>query len=65
MQISEATVARWFSQSSGEKPSYAERLAAELSSEETEQVQKLFERQLVGQTVAWGGRVLYLTARLA
>ncbi len=62
VQISEATVARWFGESSGEKPSYAERLAATLSSAEIKKVQRLFEKQLVGQTVAWSGRVVYLRA---
>ncbi len=65
VQISEATVARWFGAASGGKPSYAERLAAGLASEEIEAVRALFERQLVGQTVSWSGRLVYLTARLA
>ncbi len=65
VQIGEATVARWFGPSSGGKPSYGERLAAALSSEEIEAVRALFERQLVGQTVSWSGRLVYLTVRLA
>jgi len=60
LQISAAVLQRWFAPAAGERPSYGQRLAAHLSQPEVVLVQKLFERQLLNQTVTWTGQVVYL-----
>lgn len=60
LQVSAAVIERWFAPSMGDRPSYGERLGTQLSAEEIAQVHKLFERQLLGQSVAWGGRLVYV-----
>lgn len=60
MQISAALLQRWFAPTAGDRPSYGQRLAATLQPAEIAGVQKLFERQLLNQTVTWVGRVVYL-----
>ncbi len=62
VQVTKAVLARWFSPSENQRPSYAQRLETLLSAAETAQVQVLFERQLSGQAVDWHGRVVYLQA---
>jgi putative ATPase len=63
MQITTAVIARWFAPAKDGRPSYAKRLAVQLSAEEVAQVQRLCEQQLLGQTVAWRGLTAYLVAR--
>ena len=60
MQISAAVLQRWFGPAASDRPSYGQRLATHLSKKEITLVQKLFERQLLNQTVTWTGRVVYL-----
>ena len=60
MQISAAVLQRWFAPATGDRLSYSQRLATTLQPAEITLVQKLFERQLLNQTVTWTGRVVYL-----
>ncbi|MEZ4734032.1 MAG: AAA family ATPase [Caldilineaceae bacterium] len=60
MQISAAVLQRWFAPAAGDRPSYGQRLALLLTQQEVELVQRLFERQLLNQTVNWTGQVVYL-----
>ncbi len=53
IQVTKAVLARWFGPGRPEKPSYAQRLATQLSPDEIEQVTKLFSVQLLNRTVAW------------
>jgi putative ATPase len=62
MQVTAGVLERWFTPSSGERPSYGERLALHLSVGELVQVRTLFERQLLNQTVQWSGRIGYFVA---
>ena len=61
LQVTPAVLQRWFAPASGARPSYGQRLAALLRSNEVESVRKLFERQLLNQTVTWSGKLLYLS----
>jgi putative ATPase len=63
MQVTPALLQRWFGAGTADKPSYADRLAAQLSPAEVAQVRALMERQLGGQVVAWGSRTVYVVAR--
>ena len=63
MQVTPALLARWFGAGEAGKPSYADRLAVQLSPAEVAQVQALMQRQLGGQVVAWGSRTVYLVGR--
>jgi len=60
MQISAAVLQRWFAPATGDRLSYGQRLAVTLPPAEITLIQKLFERQLLNQTVTWGGRIVYL-----
>lgn len=60
LQISASVLQRWFAPAIGDRRSYGQRLATTLSLAEIALVQKLFERQLLNQTVSWGGRIIYL-----
>jgi hypothetical protein len=65
-RISDADLARWFPeenayQAPGERPSYAQRLAAAgLSDEQIERVRAFYQRRLAGQIVVWGRTLLYV-----
>jgi putative ATPase len=64
VQIRPAMLARWFSAApAGERPSYAQRLAALLDSEERAQIEALYRRQLLGRAVPWRSVTAYLVAR--
>ena len=63
VQITAGMMARWFSPSQNDRPSYMQRLEKLCSPSEVAAVQALFERQLSGQIVDWHGRVVYLQAR--
>lgn len=63
MQITANVIERWFAPSTTDKPSYGQRLAALLSSEEVKQVRQLFERQLLNKTVRWSGKIAFLLCK--
>jgi len=60
LQVSSAVLQRWFAPAASNRPSYGQRLATMLAHQEVDLVQKLFERQLLNQTVTWTGKVIYL-----
>lgn len=62
LQVSAATLQRWFAPATGERLSYSQRLAVYLDQKEIALVKTLFERQLLNQTVPWNGKVAYLLA---
>jgi putative ATPase len=62
MQVTAGIIERWFAPSTGERPSYGDRLAQQLSTDELIQVRTLFERQLLNQTVLWSGQIGYFVA---
>ncbi len=63
-RISPAMLDRWFSAApAGERPSYAQRLAARLGVDEMAAVEALFRRKLTGATVGWRSVTAYVTAR--
>jgi putative ATPase len=69
VRITSALLARWFAVSrdtlSGDRrPSYAQRLLAQLTSEEVMQLQALLKRSLGGQVVKWSSSVVYLLAQI-
>ncbi len=63
VRVTPGVLSRWFTEGETGRPSYAQHLAALLSPGEITQVQDLFQRQLLHQTVPWHSRVLYLRAR--
>ena len=63
MQISAAVLQRWFAPATGARLSYGQRLATTLQPSEIALVQKLFERQLLNQTVVWTGCIVYVVAK--
>ena len=63
MRITQGLLERWFAAESGSKPSYAQRIGGLLSTEEVAQVQQLYRRQLLNQTVPWRSQTVYLTTR--
>ncbi len=63
-RITAAMLARWFTPvPEGARPSYSQRLAALLDSDELARVQGLYERSLSGQTVPWRSVTVFLVAR--
>ncbi len=64
LQISAAVLQRWFAPTTGDRPSYGQRLATHLSQPELLRVRTIFERQLLNQTVAWTGKVVYLLGKI-
>jgi putative ATPase len=62
-RLAPATVARWFTPAPDQRPSYSQRLAARLDTEELVRVQGLYERSLSGQTVPWRSVTAFLLAR--
>jgi putative ATPase len=61
--VSRATVDGWFSESRGDRPTYAEHLTHRLGSAKVATVRSLLERYLAGQTVAWRSSAVLLVAR--
>jgi putative ATPase len=53
IQVTQGLLSRWFSQGSGDRPSYAMRLRKLLSAAEIETVQQIFTRQLLNRKVNW------------
>ena len=62
LQVTPGVIERWFTPSRTDRPSYADRLATQLSAEEIGRLRAKFEQQLLNQIVQWRGRLLYLTA---
>ena len=62
LQISAVVIDRWFTPGTGVRPSYGQRLEQLLTPDEVKTVRALFERQLLNQSVAWVGKLLYLVA---
>jgi putative ATPase len=59
--VSQAAVDRWFELDTGqEQPSYAQYLLRYLEADELAVVRALFERQLVGETVNWRSRIVFV-----
>ncbi|MBW7882303.1 MAG: AAA family ATPase [Caldilineaceae bacterium] len=65
LPVSPALVARWFTANGDGRPSYVQHLAKVLAPAEIAAVKQLLEQQLLGQTVDWGARVLYLLGQPA
>jgi len=70
MRITSTLLAHWFAvprdlPTDAVRPRYAQRLLAQLTPEETMQVQALLERSLSGQIVTWSSSVAYLLAQLS
>jgi putative ATPase len=62
-QVTSTLLARWFNPAPpGERPSYAQRLAALLSPNEIVSVRGLYERQLLGRAVPWRTVTAYVVA---
>ncbi|MFN8489734.1 MAG: AAA family ATPase [Caldilineaceae bacterium] len=59
LQVTSGVIERWFAPSQTGRPSYGERLAAQLSAGEIKQVRTRFEQQLLNQVVSWRGRLVY------
>jgi putative ATPase len=63
--VSQATLLRWFSTDVSEgRPSYAQHLLRQLSSDELAGVRALFQRQLAGETVPWSTCLAFVVARM-
>ena len=60
LRITEAHVRRWFGPASGERRSYAERLAEQMRPDEVEQVEGWIRGQLLNRTVAWRRRTVLI-----
>jgi len=56
-------VARWFSESSRSRPSYAQHLARRLPPQTIATLRTLFERQLAGKTCPWRSSSAFVLAR--
>ncbi len=64
VHVTPALLARWFDPASaGERPSYGQRLTAQLGHEQAARVRELYEHILTGQTVQWRSATAYLSAR--
>jgi putative ATPase len=64
--ISSAAIEGWFAvDPERERPSYAQHLLARLTMDEVAEVRALFQRQLVGQAVAWRTRIAFIVGRWA
>lgn len=60
--VSPAVLERWFAPSASDRPSYGERMAAELNRDEIDTIRTQFQDQLLNQTVSWSSQLLYLVA---
>ena len=65
LQITPQVLARWFGPAAGDRPSYADNLAAGgLTPAEIERIRALLSQQLANAAVPWAGRTAYVLARL-
>ena len=67
--VTEAVLSRWFpvftrASITESRPSYRERLAALLSSDEVDQIQRYIALELLGKKIRWISEAVYLRARL-
>jgi len=60
LRITDAHIRRWFGPASGERKSYAERLAERMQPHEVEQVEGWIRGQLLNQTVVWRRRTVLI-----
>ena len=63
VQVTPGLLGRWFVESTGERPAYAQRLAERLSKAEVGVVEELVRRQLLQQRVQWRSRTALVTVR--
>ncbi|MBI3960555.1 MAG: AAA family ATPase [Chloroflexi bacterium] len=63
LQVTPVLLGRWFGAATGERPSYAQRLAERLTKAEVDAVEQLVRRQLLQQRVQWGSRTALVTVR--
>ena len=63
MPVTQAMLERWFTPATSGRPAYIDRLNAHLDRNVVTAIRTLFERQLVGQTVAWQAHTLFVVAR--
>ena len=61
--VTQAMLERWFTPAAAGRPAYIDRLSALLDSTAITAIRALFERQLVGQTVAWQAHTVFVVAR--
>jgi len=59
------TVARWFDDAPGARPTYAQHLSQRLPEEAIAAIRGLFERQLAGTICTWSSSLAYVVARRA
>ena len=64
LQVTPGVIERWFTPSRTDRPSYADRLATQLSAEEIGRLRAKFEQQLLNQIVQWRGRLVYIRAKV-
>jgi putative ATPase len=70
VRVSAGLLSRWFGDAASDasvadgRPTYAQHLAAQLTSTEIEHVRAHFQRQLLNQSVAWHSRTVYIKARM-
>jgi putative ATPase len=68
-RIGPEQIARWFNQNAqGDRPTFAQRLLKETSGagitiEESSELKRLFEHQLLGQVVSWQSTLVYVVTR--
>jgi len=61
LPITPQYIARWFGETTSRKrQSYAQHLRKQLSAAEVQQVQALFQRQLVNQVMSWQSTIVYV-----
>ncbi len=60
--LSARHLAEWFTPAGTGRPSYLDHLSRTLDQETIDQIRRLLERQLVGQTCTWRSSVAYLVA---
>jgi hypothetical protein len=60
--LSARHLTEWFTPASKGRPSYLDHLSRALDQETIDQIRRLLERQLVGQTCTWRSSVAYLVA---
>ena len=60
LRITDAHIRRWFGPASGERKSYAERLAERMQPDEVAQVEGWIRGQLLNQTVVWRRRTVFI-----
>jgi putative ATPase len=71
VQIDQEQLARWFSEAGpGQRPTFAQHLhkttsEGSLTPAEVAQVRRVFEQQLLNQTVSWQSKILYLISNKA